>query len=783
MDIKSKTTMILHYIKIAYRSLMKYRLQSVLSIVGLALGFVSFALSVFWVRYEQTYDSFHRDAGRMFLLGHTSLWKDNQIDWVHHSSLAEELRQTFPEVEEAVAFECWRITLKRSEHDAEQVSMGRIRTDSLFVRFFDLKLLDGSWSFLNVSDEVALTKSGARQLFGTTEVLGREVYYGGKAYRVSAILPDWGSHTNFPFSVVMGIDPAERDNPFWGSNFYVCLRLRSGTDGSAFATQLNRKRDALRHVPKGVDGQTPVYSLEPLTDCRYTVFQKEHRVSVFYIRLFAVLGLLLIVLALVNFLSLLVSRMHLRRRELALRVVCGSSRSGLAGLFLSELLWVLLGAGLLGMLLVVLVERPFCTLAEIDEGIRNPVAGWFLLLIAGTLLVAWGLIVYYCRRIAARQLQPAALVSSGRFTFQQMSLTVQFFISALVLFCMSFLLLQLHYLTYSDFGFEREGRATVKCHGSKTLEAHLVHELQRQPFVFEVKQLFSLLPQVNTGGISTDSWEGKAADAPPLHMTAIPGGQEFMDFYGIRLLSGNYLSEQGDSLGVIVNETAVRRLGMAQPLGKKIDKWTIVGVVRDFHVSAPTVPVEPVIFFGDKGPVQLGTSILVRFDESRTDRLKHFVDSVVHAEDPGTVWETVTVREAYDKYLYSERSMLRLLSVVALVSVLITLIGVFAHVSLACERHRREIAIRKVNGATAGSIFRLFLKHYFALLLLACLVAFPLGSIVMWRWMERYVERMAWPWWLYAVIFLGLGILIVLCIWRSVWRAASENPAEVIKRE
>ena len=127
--------------------------------------------------------------------------------------------------------------------------------------------------------------------------------------------------------------------------------------------------------------------------------------------------------------------------------------------------------------------------------------------------------------------------------------------------------------------------------------------------------------------------------------------------------------------------------------------------------------------------------------------------------------------------------MLRLLSVVALVSVLITLIGVFAHVSLACERHRREIAIRKVNGATAGSIFRLFLKHYFALLLLACLVAFPLGSIVMWRWMERYVERMAWPWWLYAVIFLGLGILIVLCIWRSVWRAASENPAEVIKRE
>ena len=772
--------MILHYLKSAVRSLMKYKIQTVASMVGLTLGFVCFALSAVWVRYEQTFDSFHRGADRMYLLGSSSAW-ENQTNLKHRFPLAEELKETFPEVEDAAAYWYWEIPVKLSEDTAEDVNLGCVRADSLFVRMFDVRLVRGSWSFLNVPEEVALTEEGARRLFGTTDVLGRTIYYAGNTYRISAVLTGWGQHTNFPFSIMFGMDQTEKNKSSY-PDYYISLRLRSEADTAVLMAQMNNS--SLKYkVAKMWNGKKSVLSLEPVTHCRYTVFQDRLSVSIFYIRLFSALGLLLIVLALVNFFSMLVSRMHLRRRELALRIACGSSRVGLTGVFLSELLLILSGAVLLGMIFIEIIEKPFCTLSGIEGSIRLPVAVCFLLLAAVTFLMTWGIIVFYCHRIASRQLQPTVVVRPERFSFQKICLGVQFGICALVLFALSFLLLQLRHLTHTDIGFERDGRATILCHGSESLKEHIIHELRRQPYVQEVKQLYSLFPQGSSGGLAVSSWDGKSDDAHPISLNAIPEGQEFIDFYGLRLIAGNSLKAQGDTMAAVINETAARMMNMANPIGKKVGMWTIVGMVRDFHVSAPTVPVDPVILIEFNCPVQLGQDILVHFDESDTDRLKHFVDSLVQSEEPGVFLEITTAHEAYEEYLHSERTLQKLLTVVAVACVLITLIGVFAHVSLVCEQRRKEIAIRKVNGATASGIFRSFLKEYFALLLVACIIAFPLGSVAMQSWVERYVERMAWPWWLYAAILVVLALFVVLCIGRSVWRAARENPAEVIKSE
>ena len=773
--------MILHYLKVAVRSLTKYKVQTITSVVGLTLGFVCFALSAVWVRYEQTFDSFHRGADRMYLLKASTVWGTYESGLKHRFLLADELKRTFPEVEEAAAYWHRSIPVMLSQQDSVEVDLGCIRADSLFFRLFDVQLLKGSWSFLNRPDEAALTEEGARRLFGTADVLGRTLYCLGQTWRISAVVAGWDGHTNFPFSILLGMGQAEKNNPSYG-DYYISLRLRAEADTAALAARMNDSN--LEYTAERWNsGKKPVLRLEPLTHCRYTVFQDRLRISMLYIRLCSILGLLLIVLALVNFLSMLVSRMHVRRRELALRIACGSSRGGLTGVFLSELLLILSGAGLLGMILMETVEKPFSALSGIGESIRLPVAVCILLLMAFTFLITWGVIVFYCRRIAARQLQPAAAVRPGRFVFQKVCLGMQFGICALVLFCLSFLLLQLRYLTHTDLGFERDGRATIRTNGSELLQAHLLHELQKQPYVSEVKRMYSLFPQIDMLDMAVSSWEGKPDDAEQVSCLGIPEGEKFMKFYGLRLVAGSTLTEQSDSSSVMINESLARKMDMADPVGKKIDGWTIVGVVRDFHVSAPTVPVEPVIFFKLDASIPFGKNIVVRFDESYTDRLKHFVDSLVRAEEPQAYGSVYTAREAYEEYLHGERTLQKLLTVVSVVCVLITLIGVFAHVSLVCEQRRKEIAIRKVNGATAAGIFRSFLKEYFALLLLACVIAFPLGSVAMQSWVERYVERMTWPWWLYAAILVGFSLFVVLCIGRSVWRAARENPAEVIKSE
>ena len=141
------------------------------------------------------------------------------------------------------------------------------------------------------------------------------------------------------------------------------------------------------------------------------------------------------------------------------------------------------------------------------------------------------------------------------------------------------------------------------------------------------------------------------------------------------------------------------------------------------------------------------------------------------------------MEETYDNYLKSEQTLLKLLSCVAVVCILIAVFGVFSLVTLACEQRRKEIAIRKVNGATLGNILSIFIKEYLILLLCAPFLAFPVSYMIMKAWLENYVEQISIGVSMYVTIFTGIGIIITACIGWSVWKAARENPAEVVKTE
>ena len=146
-------------------------------------------------------------------------------------------------------------------------------------------------------------------------------------------------------------------------------------------------------------------------------------------------------------------------------------------------------------------------------------------------------------------------------------------------------------------------------------------------------------------------------------------------------------------------------------------------------------------------------------------------------------YELVRTEDLYQEYLKSETMLLGLLGLVSVVCIVVSAFGIFSMVTLSCERRRKEIAIRKVNGARAGDILRLFAHEYLSLLVTACVVAFPVGYVLMRRWLESYVEQTPISAWIYIVIFAGMALLIALCIGWRVWRAANENPAEVVKNE
>ena len=777
--------MILHYLKVAVRSLMKYKMQTAISVVGLAVGFVCLAFSMIWIRYELTYDDFHRGAERIYVPYQTSGLDLKGFSLHSAFPVGKVMRETFPEVEDATSFSYWKTQAGRTAD--ERMGLGYLQTDSAFIRMFDIRLLQGSWGFLHKpEEEIALTQEAAQRLFGSIEdVLGKELYLYGKPRKITALLSGWSKHSNFFYEIIEGVPDKANDD--WNmSGFYSCLRLKEGVDREAFAEKL--KQTNLN--PKGGVSVSGLM-LERLMDCHYTLFQETNRVALQYVQLFSVVSMLIIGVALVNFFSMMVTRIRIRRREIGLRVACGSTTGGLFRLFVSELVLLMLGSGLLGLVFLEVAKEKFQELSAVEGGLYLPALGYFFPLFLVSVLLSVVIIRYYSRKSIVETLHHTIGNVRERMFFQQGSIIIQLTICVGILWGLSVLFLQLNHLSHTDIGFERDGRATFAFYPQ---EEGVIAQIKQIPYVQEVKELVSLLPRRGAAATSVNTWDGKSEDDEPFDIQYIPEGQEFMDFYGLRLIQGSPLSEQTDGYQVLINETAAKRLGWADPVGKhlgyvtsegkKLRGYTVVGVIKDFHISAPTDPVQPTLLAGyGVGGIRIRRDFLIRFDETRTADLHRAVESIMQGLDGHHDFGLKTVREAYDEYLTSERSLMKLLAFVSVVCIVISLFGVYSHVTLACERRRKEIAIRKVNGATAWLIMQSFLEQYAWMLLLSCLIAFPVGTLVMRRWLEQYVEQITINGWLYALIMLILALFIGLCTGRSVWRAAHENPAEVIKRE
>ena len=777
--------MILHYLKVAVRSLMKYKTQTIISIIGLAVGFVCLSFSMIWIRYELTYDDFHRGAERLYVPYQTSGLDLKGFSPRSVFPVGKVIRETFPEVEDAASFSCWTTQAGRTEDERMEVEY--IRTDSAFIRMFDIRLLQGSWGFLHKpEEEIALTQEAAQRFFGSIEdVLGKELYLLGKPRKITALLSGWSKHSNFFYEIIEGVPDKANDN-WMASGFYSCLRLKEGVDRKVFAEKL--KQTNLN--PKGIVSVSGLM-LERLMDCHYTLFQDTNRIALQYVQLFSVVSMLIIGVALVNFFSMMVTRIRIRRREIGLRVACGSTTGGLFRLFVSELVLLMLGSGLLGLVFLEVAKEKFQELSAVEGGLYLPALGYFFFLFLVSVLLSVVIIRYYSRKSIMETLHHTIGNVRERMFFQQGSIVIQLTICVGILWGLSVLFLQLNHLSHTDIGFERDGRATFS---SDPQEEGVIAQIKQIPYVQEVKELVSLFPRRSMAATLVNAWDGKSENDEPFEMQYIPEGQEFMDFYGLRLIQGTPLSEQTDGHQVLINETAAKRLGWADPVGKYFGyvdpegrfrrDFTVVGVIKDFHISAPTDPVQPTLLAGyGVGAIRLGRNILLRFDETRTADLHRAVEAIMQGLDGHHDFELKTVREAYDEYLTSERSLMKLLAFVSVVCIVISLFGVYSHVTLACERRRKEIAIRKVNGATAWLIMQSFLKQYGWMLLLSCLIAFPVGTLVMRRWLEQYVEQTTINGWLYGLIMVILALFIGLCTGRSVWRAAHENPAEVIKRE
>lgn len=789
--------MITHDLKVAIRNLLKYKVQTGISMLGLAAGFICFVLSAFWIHYEMSYDQFRKDADRLYLVRVNDGFAEGRITWRVPVPLGAYLQEHFPEIESFAPFTTYEYRVK-VEGRYEKAILSS--ADSAWVQMMDVQLVDGNRNFMQQrSKEVAITEETAKAWFGHENPLGKELEIRTDDKRtIGAVVRVNNRHTNFPIAL-MG-DP-RKDRTWWNQTWMMLVKVEEGTDIPALEAKISENLPYELIHPNEVrnTGIERLY-LTPLTELRYAKDfrnQSEGGITFRYIVYFSVTGLLVILCALMNYLTLFINRMQVRKREMKLRLVHGASIQSLVRLLGLEFLLLLIGSFLIGMLGMEILFPAFLELTGTDAG-RTSLYGealLFLILISVLLLgVAIG-VIYGIQR---RQLQGSGNGESERrfrTWIRKGSIVFQLFICMLFMTGTQWMNRQLDYLRQHDLGMELHNRGYFALDRTENTSP-FVEKLKQLPMITEVlpADYRPLVSDIGTTVGQIYQWEGLEQKLDvPMPINLFVGDETLARFYGLTLLAGEWLNEFSSYGEIVINESLARRMGYTpeEAIGKHLitilqtPNQVIKGVVKDFQYTSPTeqVPNTGFIIGDEMGLMLWKNGILFRFKEGTWDACRTAIEQLCRKEASDKEITLVNEEESYNKYLQSEAMLARLLAFASLVCMLVAIFGIYSLVTLTCEQRRKEIAIRKVNGATVRNILSLFYREYIVLLLLAALPAFPLAYILVKHWIETYTRQMPIPIAPALGVFLVLLLVVGLSISWRVWRAAHENPAEVIKRE
>ena len=448
----------------------------------------------------------------------------------------------------------------------------------------------------------------------------------------------------------------------------------------------------------------------------------------------------------------------------------------------------------IGMLLIELILPTFRELSEIKtttNGIYQEAIGYSLFVALLSFLISL-LPIHYFRRQSLNAAIKGTEKGKGKNYFQKFFLVLQFIISIGFIFCTLVMIKQIHYLSHTDRIVERVGRASITF-SAKSSEASLREELKQIPMITEVLSgnHNSFIPRNGASYIPVKEWDDKPASADEVLLETIASGEGICNYYNLKLLKGTMLSDDDRKEKVMINETAARLFGWADPIGKSFLKSDstraqIIGVIRDFCKDSPTIPVKPVVFTVQElfWSINSSGNLLFIFREGQWQECKRRIEALIKEKHPEfTFYGLNNTEEEFNKFLQSENALIKLLDFVSIVCILISVFGIFSLVTLNCEQRRKEIAIRKVNGASVGIIVRMFFKEYLLLLCMAAAIALPVSYLIMKAWLENYVIQTTIPFWIYLILFISLVMITVTCIYWRIWKAASKNPAEVIKFE
>ncbi|WP_428657556.1 ABC transporter permease [Runella sp.] len=812
-------TMIRNYFKIAFRNLIQQKGYSTITIFGLALGLAVSLLSILYVVDELSYDRFNHKSERIYRINSDITFSQKEMKGaIAPTPMGQTLKNDFPEVEQAVRLGKYGSHLVKSNGNIIRESRV-LYADSTIFDVFTLPMLAGNpQKALTEPQSVVITESTAKKYFGTINALNNLLQFDNEEARhVTGIIADIPAQSHFQADFLLPLhETKDAKVSKWGNHiFNTYLLLKPGTDPKAVDAKFERVlqtyldpalrqffQTTLAEVRK--KGNNYSYSLMPLRDIHlHSDRQGELSANtpIEYVYFFLLIALFILLIAIFNFVNLATARSAKRAREVGVRKVMGSARFDLVFQFLSESLLTSFFALLVGIGLVYLLLPSFNELADKTLVFtRLLTTSSVLYLVIGTGLVGILAGVYPAFYLSSfspiKALKGKLWAVPKRQSLRGYLVVFQFALSVLLIIGTLLIHQQLHYIQTKKLGFNKEQVVIVKTAQSTASDVMTFkNEVLRSPSV-KMGAVSGFLPVASNRG--NDMWYpvGTTDEKRSVNIQEWQVDPDYIPTLEMKLVQGrNFIKgRRTDSSAVIINESAAKRLGYQNPIGKTIHKTggeqlTIVGMVEDFHYESLRTNIEPVVMVVNGA--MLGSSIEKAFLEAVSFRLTtNDIPSALGIMEktwkqiaPGQPFDYSFLSDDFEAMYRTEQRSEQLFTSFALVAILIACLGLFGLSAFAAEQRTKEIGIRKVLGSSVTGIVRLLSNDFLKPVLVAIVVASPIGWYAMQRWLNDFAYRIDIEWWIFALAgILAVGIALLTVSFQAI-KAALTDPVKSLRAE
>jgi len=770
-------------LKITIRNLRRSGVYSVINVVGLAASLATCVFIVLWVQDERSYDRFHRDAENIYMAtSHFNVEGSEMHAPVSPGLIAATAKEEFPNVESFCRLAGWGAGFLLYE-DVKSSSVSCYYSDPNFFDFFNFPIVKGNKENpLRNPTDVVISERLAKELFGDTDPVGKMILRDNRReIHVTAVMKDMPRNTflrKVDIVSLYDIDTASYYNSIlntWnGAEFLSFMRVQKGSDVSQLATQLFEKQPEQWQTFRS-------FLIHPLVNMHLYDIQGEPA-GLKTVRLFQWIALIILVIACINYVNLVTARASKRHREIGLKKVIGAKKRQLFLQLINEAVVLFVFAILIAYILNITLMPAYNQLSG-----KEIAFGWFDVNV-------WG--IYFFMLLAVVGLAgiyPAWLLASFKTTnvvqtvkmkrrnnlFRKSLVVTQFVASTALIVGTIALGAQMKYIREKDMGYDREQVLTCSMINISGHFDAVKAELEQQTSILGVTAASENIMNVGSGN-GFDTWEGKTTEGITLH-TQLRVDTSFVRVMRLTFVDGaNFTSTTIPQY--ILNEAAVKAMGMTDPVGKWVDSndRKIVGVVKDFHFESLHSEIGPLVMFYEQRYIH---QLYVRTKPGSVQQAIAAIEKVWKQYNAEYAFNYSFMDDTFDRLYQSDMRTNRLFGTFSIIAILISCLGLFGLVVFSAELRTKEIGIRKVLGASILDIIKLLTGEFLLLVGIALLIALPLSYFWLDNMLQDFAYRISLAWWIFAVAALITIALTLLTVSMQALKAAMANPINAIKTE